>query len=99
MKCKKCGKAMVSKGYCRRCWIEIVQLERRAYSGGVPHFVTRAAAYTMDPSKFDFAWDPSGEYAEVIPVLWHDDASYAQYQGDCEDNDADYAAPDGDPRG
>lgn len=34
-----------------------------------------------DPARYDASLQADGTYT-LTPVLWHDDASYAAYQGD-----------------
>ena len=58
MKCKKCGKAMVSKGYCRDCWLELIQLEHRAYMGESAD--PRDGSGARENSDADGFWEPEG---------------------------------------
>lgn len=36
-----------------------------------------------NPNHYDLRINPDGS-GELVPLLWYDDASYAQYQGDCQ---------------
>ena len=60
-----------------------------------------------DPERYDAVPNADGTYT-LVPLMWHDDASYARYQGDplaaepplpgeCEEDDHPPYGPEDDP--
>jgi hypothetical protein len=42
--------------------------------------VKAADVEAYDPNRFDFVWNEDFSEAQVVPLRWHDDASYIAYQ-------------------
>ena len=40
----------------------------------------------FDPNTHDFFWNADYTEVDVVKLKWHDEASYAQYQSDTEDD-------------